>query len=150
MENLLMGIGISASTGYKSFIPLLIISISSRFGMIELANYSEWLSSTLFICIILLLSLFEIFSTSIPVIGRVFDIIGIPITLVCGYIAITSLTGHLVESVILKYLIGIVLGSGSAAVVKALTIIKNTLSDTVTLGVSGPVNSIKDSIIAFF
>lgn len=151
MYSLLMGIGLSSSTGYKPFIPLLIIGISSRLGFIELTEQSQWISSTLFICILVALSVLEVFSASIPIIGRIFEVLGIPITLVCGYITITSLAGNLVESnIIIKHLIGILLGSGSAGLIKTLTIIKNTLSDTVTFGLSSFVNSMIDTIKAIF
>ena len=151
MYSLLMGIGLSSSTGYKPFIPLLIIGISSRLGFIELTEQSQWISSTLFICILVALSVLEVFSASIPIIGRIFEVLGIPITLVCGYITITSITGNLVESnIIIKHLIGILLGSGSAGLIKTLTIIKNTLSDTVTFGLSSFLNSMIDTIKAIF
>lgn len=151
MENLLMGVGLSSSTGYKPFIPLLVISIASRLGFIELVQHGEWLGSTLLICILLFLSILDLLSTSIPYIGRIFDVIGVPVALICGYLAITSLVGNTAESnAILTNLVGIFLGSGSAGVVKTSTIVTNLLSDTVTLGVSGPINSIKDSLKAFF
>ncbi|MBP1915814.1 hypothetical protein J2Z23_002796 [Lederbergia galactosidilyticus] len=151
MYSLLMGIGLSSSTGYKPFIPLLIIGISSRLGFIELTEQSQWISSTLFICILVALSVLEVFSASIPIIGRIFEVLGIPITLVCGYITITSLAGNLVESnIIIKHLIGILLGSGTAGLIKTLTIIKNTLSDTVTFGLSSFLNSMIDTIKAIF
>ncbi|MFA5523372.1 MAG: DUF4126 domain-containing protein [Tissierellales bacterium] len=151
MDNLLMGLGLSSSTGYKPFIPLLVISIASRLGFIELVQHEEWLGSFLFIGILILLSILDLLSTSIPFIGRLFDILGVPVTLVCGYLAITSLVGNTAESnAIMTNLIGIFVGSGSAGVVKTSSIVTNLLSDTVTLGVSGPLNSIKDSLKAFF
>lgn len=146
-----MGLGLSASTGYKPFLPLLIISIASQLGFIELASHSQWLSSTLFICIMIALSILEFFSAAFPFLGRIFEIVGIPITLICGYIAITSLTGTLGENnIIVKHLIGILLGGGTAAIVKAFSLIKNALSDAFSFGLSSSVNSVIDSILAIF
>lgn len=151
MESFLMSIGLSASTGYQPFIPLLIISIASKMGFIELASHSQWIGSTLFLCLMLVLSILDFFSGSIPFVGRIFEIIGIPITLLCGYIAFTSLTGTLGDNnIIVKQLIGILLGGGTAAIVRALTLVKNALSDTVTLGFSSTVNAVIDMITAIF
>lgn len=46
-----MGVGMSASTGYRPFIPLLVISIGSRLGFIEVVQNIELMNSNLFLFI---------------------------------------------------------------------------------------------------
>lgn len=42
-----LGIGLSASAGFRVFIPLLIAGIASHFGVLPLGESFEWMGSTL-------------------------------------------------------------------------------------------------------
>lgn len=151
MRGILMGMGVSSSIGYKPFIPLIIVGISSKLGIIELANQNHWISSTLFIFIMIAFTILDMVGTSIPFVGRLFEVASIPITLIGGYLVTTLLSEDMfTKETILKPIVGILFGSGSAGLVKVSTIIQNALTDTVTMGVSSVINSIKDSIKSFF
>lgn len=147
MESILMGLGLSSSSGFKPFIPLFIISLAGKLGYIELASHSEWIGSYTFMAIMVILTILEFLSASIPFLGRVFDLAGVPIAIITGYIALASVTGTLGDNnFLVKQGISLLLGGGLAAVVKSFNTVKNALLDTFTFGFWGPANSGLDVI----
>ena len=59
----LLGLGLSASTGLNTFLPLLLLSAAARFNIagVELGQKFDWLSSdTAIICLICFLSAFAL------------------------------------------------------------------------------------------
>lgn len=142
MESILIGLGLSSSSGFKPFIPLFIISLAGKSGFIELASHSAWIGSYTFMIVMVVLTILEFLSASMPFLGRAFDLVGIPIAIITGYIALASVTGTLGDNnFLVKQGISLVLGGGLAAIVKSFNTVKNTLLDTVTFGFSGPASS---------
>src|SRR5699024_7489097 len=95
MECILMELGLSTSSGFKTFIPRFLISIAGILIYFELASHSELIGSYTFMAIMVILTILEFLSASIPFLGRVFDLAGVPIAIITGYIALASVTGTL-------------------------------------------------------
>ena len=74
----LLGLGLSASTGLNTFLPLLLLSTAARFHIagIELGQKFDWLSSDTAIIVLIVASIVEIIADKVPAVDHFLDSIG--------------------------------------------------------------------------
>jgi len=70
-----MGIGLSASAGFRVFVPLLIAGIGGRFGWVPLTDHFHWLGEWPALICFGTATVIEIFAYYIPVVDNLLDII---------------------------------------------------------------------------
>ncbi len=98
METLLaicVGIGLSAASGFRIFVPMLGLSIASSAGHIELASGFEWLGSPVAVVAFSVATILEIGAYYVPWIDNLLDSITTPAAIVAGTIATGSMTGEM-------------------------------------------------------
>ena len=79
-----LGLGLSAACGFRVFIPLLVMGIGARAGLIELGESWTWMSETWVIAAFATATLFEIGGYYIPWIDNLLDTITTPSAIVAG------------------------------------------------------------------
>ena len=127
-----LGIGLSASAGFRVFIPLLVASIAARSGILPLNESFAWMGSWAALICFGTASVVEILAYYIPFIDNLLDSITTPLALGAGTLLMTSVLP--VDSDLLKWVTGIIVGGGMATTVQAGSVLTRLASSKFTAG----------------
>ena len=141
--SVLIGIALSATCGFRVFVPLLAVNIGTRAmdadgePLIELAAGFDWLSSDIAMIIFLVAAIFEIGGYYIPWIDNLLDTIASPAAIVAG----TLITASFITGMEpwLQWLLGLIAGGGAAGAVQAATVVTRASSTITTGGLGNPI-----------
>lgn len=150
-----IGIGLSASVGFRVFIPLLVASIAARTGIYPVQDSFQWLASWPAIVAFSTAAIFEIIAYYIPFVDNLLDSITTPLAIGAGALLMTSILP--IDSEMLKWTMGIISGGGIAATIQGGSVITRLASSKMTAGFGNPivatgehVAAIGTSILALF
>ncbi len=141
--SIMIGVALSATCGFRVFVPLLAVNIGTRAldangqPLIELAGGFDWLSSDIALMVFLVATLFEIGGYYIPWIDNLLDTIASPASIVAG----TVITASFVTGMDpwLQWLFGVIAGGGAAGAVQATTVVARAGSTVTTGGLGNPI-----------
>ena len=152
---ILMGIGLSAASGFRVFIPLLVVSIASFTGNLTLADSFSWIGTLPALITFSIATVFEIAGYYIPWVDNILDTITSPMAVVAGAVLMASVVTDI--SPLFKWTLAIIAGGGIAGTIQALTGVTRVTSSLTTGGLGNPAvstvesgSSITLSVIAIF
>jgi len=130
---LLLGVGLSATCGFKVFVPALAISIGANAGFVELSQSFAWLGSWPAILLLGTATILEILAYYIPVVDNFMDSLELPAAAIAGTIIVAS---TMVADIapLAKWSLAIIAGGGTAVAIKAATSTVRGASTVVTAG----------------
>jgi hypothetical protein len=134
-----VGIGLSATCGFRVFVPLLGLSIANHTGHMPLSHGFEWIGSWPALIAFGVATVVEICAYYIPWLDHLLDMIATPAAVVAGTIVTVSTLGGL--SPFLRWPLGIIAGGGVAGVVQGSSILVRGASAATTGGLGNPVVS---------
>ncbi|UIR57916.1 DUF4126 domain-containing protein [Sphingobacterium sp. SRCM116780] len=134
-----IGIGLAAATGFRVFLPIFIISLSSYFNWIPIAENWEWLASLPTLIISAVAMLIEVLSFYIPFLDNVLDSISIPLATIAGS-ALFALQFTDMQD-IPQWALSIIAGGGTAALIGTSFAGTRAASSATTGGLGNPVVS---------
>src|SRR5690349_13740257 len=85
-----IGIGLAAATGFRVFLPLLVIGLASRWGDLPLSPSFHWLTSTAALIALTTASIVEVAAYYIPGVHHALDLVASPAALIAGVVASAS------------------------------------------------------------
>ena len=142
MEELLgvfIGIGLSATCGFRIFVPLLGMSIAHHAGALSFTNGFDWIGSWPATIAFSIAMVFEIAGYYIPWLDNLLDTIATPAAIVAGTIATASMVGDV--SPFLRWTLAIIAGGGIAGLVQGSSVLVRGASTAHTAGLANPVVS---------
>ena len=142
-----IGIGLSASCGFRVFVPLLVASIAAKMNLFVVNEGFQWLSSWPAIISFGTATVAEILAYYIPFIDNLLDTITTPMAVVGGTLLLTSVIP--VDNEFLKWAIGFLFGGGAAATVQGGTVLTRLASTKLTAGIGNPVLATGEHVAAF-
>src|SRR5512135_1410736 len=114
MENILsicLGIGLSAACGFRVFIPLLVMSIASLSGHLDLSGGFQWIGTYPALVVFATASVLEIAAYYIPLVDNLMDSIAGPAAVVAGILV--SASSFINMDPLLKWTLAIIAGGGT-------------------------------------
>jgi hypothetical protein len=135
METLMsvcLGIGLSAACGFRVFVPMLMISIASLSGHLQLAHGFEWIGTYPALLSFSVATCFEIAGYYVPWIDHLLDTVATPAAIVAGTVATASVATDM--SPLLKWTLAAIAGGGVAGAVQATTVVTRGASTLTTGG----------------
>jgi hypothetical protein len=138
--SLFIGIGLSAATGFRVFVPFLIMSIAALSGHLDLAPGFEWIGSYPALIVFATATVIEVAAYLIPWLDNLLDTIATPVAVVAGVIATAAIVTGM--SPLLKWALAVIMGGGAATVVQASTVTVRAGSTATTGGLANPVVAI--------
>lgn len=129
---LALGLGLSASAGFRVFVPLLVAAVAARTGILPLQDSFAWMSSWPAIICFGTATVAEIAAYYIPLVDNFLDAINAPLAIAGGTLLATSVLPA--DSELVKWIIGLLMGGGSAAVIHAGTSLLRFASTKTTAG----------------
>ncbi len=146
IASVLLGIGLSASAGFRVFIPLLVAALAGKFGMLPLTESFEWMATWPAIICFGTATLVELIAYYLPVVDNFLDLITTPMAILAGTLLATSVLP--VDNELLKWASGILLGGGAAGVMQTGTSLLRLFSTKSTAGIANPVVSTAEHMAA--
>ena len=147
---MLLGLGLSASTGLNTFLPLLLLSAAARFHIagIELGHRFDWLSSDVAIIVLIVASIVEIIGDKVPAVDHFLDAVGTFIRPLAATVATASvLTGADVNPTVAA-VVGLMIGAPTSFGFHTLKAGTRVASSAATFGCANPVLSLIEDVIS--
>lgn len=130
--SVLVGLGLAAATGFRVFVPFLILSIAARGGHLSLAPGFGWIASDAALIAFAVATTLEILAYFIPWLDNLLDSVATPVAVVAGVILTASAAVEL--SPWLRWSLAVLAGGGVAAIFQGLTAGTRGLSTLTTGG----------------
>ncbi len=145
---LLLGLGLAASTGLNTFLPLLLLSAAARFNIagITLGERFEWLTSDVAIIVLIVACIAELIADKVPAVDHFLDSIGTFVRPVAGAIASASVLTGLDPTV--AALVGIMVGAPTSLGFHTLKAGTRIASSAATFGCANPFISLAEDVLS--
>ncbi len=132
----LTGLGLAAAAGFRVFVPLLILSLAARAGVVELSEGFAWIATLPALAAFAVATVLEIAGYFLPFVDNLLDAVATPAAAVAGALLATSV---LVDfDPWLRWTFGVVAGAGVATAIQLpLTAVRGSSSAT-TGGTANP------------
>ncbi|MFZ2339288.1 MAG: DUF4126 domain-containing protein [Bacteroidales bacterium] len=142
-----IGIGLSASCGFRVFVPMLIASIAARMNIFPLTEGFQWLASWPAIISFGTATAAEILAYYIPFVDNLLDTITTPLAVGGGTILLTSALP--IDNEFLRWVSGFIFGGGAAATVQGGTVLTRLASTKLTAGTGNALVATGEHAAAF-
>lgn len=140
---ILMGIGLSAASGFRIFIPFLVVSIASLTGNLTLADSFSWIGTVPALITFGVATIFEITGYYIPWVDNLLDTIASPTAVIAGVILMAAVVTDI--SPLIRWTLAIIAGGGVAGTIQGLTGLTRVTSSITTGGLVNPAVSTVES-----
>lgn len=141
-----VGIGLSASAGFRVFLPLLVAAVAARLGWLPLQGEFAWIGTTPAIIAFATAAAAEIAAYYIPFVDNLLDTIASPLAVAAGGLMMTSLLP--VDNDLLKWTLGLIAGGGAAAAVQGGTVLTRLAATKLTAGLGNGALSTGENVLA--
>lgn len=141
-----IGIGLSASAGFRVFIPMFVAAVAARAGVLPLNDSFQWLSSWTAIVCFGTATVVEILAYYIPFVDNLLDTVTTPLAVGAGTLLLTSVLP--IDNDMVKWITGAAVGGGAAATVQGGSAITRLFSTKLTAGVGNHVVATGENVAA--
>lgn len=132
-----LGIGLAAAVGFRVFLPLLVVSVASYSGHLNLSSDLGWLGTLPAIATFAVAAVVEIIAYYLPGVDNALDIVASPIALLAGTVVTAAVLGDLPPLV--KWTTAIIAGGGGAGLTQGATALLRAKSTAFTGGLGNSV-----------
>jgi hypothetical protein len=134
--SLALGIGLAAATGFRIFLPLLIMGLAVKGGYMPLSSGFEWVATTPALLMFAVAAIVEIIAYYVPVLDNLLDGIAGPLAVGAGIAVTASVMGDVPP--MWKWTLAIIAGGGAAAATQGATTLLRGTSTVLTAGLGNP------------
>ena len=127
------GIGLSASCGFRVFLPPLIVSLASMAGFVNLGDDFAWMGTWQAAVAFGVAAIVEIAAYYIPALDNFLDTISVPLSTIAGLGIPAALLGSDVSPA-LRWILAVIAGGGTAIATSTATAGIRAVSTTTTAG----------------
>src|SRR3954470_20386912 len=127
-----LGIGLAAATGFRLFLPLLVLSVAAWTGHVNLSDSFAWLGTPAAVIMLATAAVVEIAAFYIPGVDNLLDTLATPGAVVAGTVASAAVMTDVPPMV--KWTAAIIAGGGVAGVTQGLTAMLRAKSTVFTGG----------------
>ncbi len=142
-----IGIGLSASCGFRVFVPMLVASIAAKAGIFPVTEGFQWLAGWPALITFGTATIIEIIAYYIPFIDNLLDSITTPMAVAAGTLLLTSVLP--VDNELLKWVTGFIAGGGTAAAIQGGSVMTRLASSKLTGGTGNAVVATGEHAAAF-
>jgi len=134
---IVLGIALAAATGFRVFLPMLIVSATAYTGHLSLDNSFAWLGTPAALTMLSVAAVVEIFAYYIPVVDNLLDTLATPAAFIAG--TVVSAADMTDVPAMLKWTTAVIAGVGIAGLTQAATAARRAHSTIVTGGFGNPI-----------
>jgi hypothetical protein len=140
----LLGIGLSAAVGFRVFVPMLLVSLTSMAGWITLSPGFEWMGTPVAALVFGMATLAELLAFLVPWISNALDSIATPAATIAGVIMMAAVLTEM--SPIARWALAIIAGGGVALTVQGATVVTRAAAAGATGGAASPIVGLVEAI----
>lgn len=131
-----VGMGLAAACGFRIFVPLLVMSVASNAGHLQLSPSFDWIGSPGALAAFSLATGLEVAAYYVPWLDNFLDTLATPSAVVAGSVVTASMVTDV--SPFLKWSLAVIAGGGVAGVVQAATVFARGFSLASSGGIANP------------
>jgi len=137
--SIVLGVGLAAATGFRVFLPLLIVSSAAYTGHLPLDNRFAWLGTPSALIMLSVATVAEILAYYVPVIDNLLDALTTPAALVAGTVVSAAVMTDVAP--MMKWTAAVIAGGGVAGLTQGVTAMLRAKSTILTGGIGNSVIS---------
>jgi hypothetical protein len=137
--SVVLGIGLAAATGFRVFLPMLIVSGAAYTGHLQLSESFAWLGTTSALTMLGVAAVAEILAYYIPGVDNLLDTLATPASLAAGTVVSAAVMTDVPPMV--KWTAAVVAGGGVAGLTQGVTAVLRAKSTILTGGVGNAILS---------
>jgi hypothetical protein len=137
--SIVLGIALAAATGFRVFVPMLIVSSAAYTGHLQLDDSFAWLGTRSALIMLSVAAVAEVLAYYVPVVDNLLDVLATPAAFVAG--TIVSAAVMIDAPSMVKWTAAVVAGGGVAGVTQGVTGILRAHSTVLTGGLGNAVIS---------
>lgn len=127
-----LGIGLAAATGFRLFLPLLVLSVAAWTGHVNLSESFAWLGTPTAVLMLGTAAIVEVAAFYIPGVDNLLDTLATPGAVVAGTIASAAVMTDVPPMV--KWTAAVIAGGGVAGITQGMTAMLRAKSTVFTGG----------------
>jgi hypothetical protein len=131
---ILIGLGLAASCGLRVFVPMLVMSIAAKAGMLTLSDGFLWLASWPALIAVSLATAIEVGAYYVPWIDNALDTISAPTAAIAGTVLMAAAVAEF--DPMLQWSLAVIAGGGTASLVSAGTAATRAVATATTGGLA--------------
>src|SRR5215475_12245959 len=132
-----LGIGLAAATGFRVFLPMLIVSAGAYTGHVPLGDSFAWLGTPSALTMLSVATIVEILAYCIPGLDNLLDTLATPAAFIAGTIVSAAVMTDVPPMV--KWTAAVIAGGGIAGVTQGVTAMIRAHSTVLTGGLGNSV-----------
>lgn len=127
-----LGVGLAAAAGLRVFVPLLVLSVASYGGYVDLDPSLAWMGTLPALLMLAVAALIEVLSYYIPGVDNLLDVLATPAALIAGTLVTAAVITDLPPLV--KWTTAVIAGGGAAGLTQGVTSLLRAKSTATTGG----------------
>ncbi len=131
-----LGIGLAAASGFRVFVPLLVLGLAAHWGYVPVGEGFAWVATTPALLMLAVAALFEIAAYYVPGLDNLLDAIAGPAAVIAGIAVSAAVMTDLPP--MLKWTLAIIAGGGAAGLTQGATTLIRGASTATTAGLGNP------------
>jgi len=145
----LLGLGLAASAGLKTFVPLLVMAAAARFHLfgLELSGPFAWLASNAALVVLSMATVAELAADKIPLVDHALSLFGTVARPAAGALAAAAAFSSLDPTT--AAVAGLIIGAPTALAVHTAQASTRVASTATTGGLANPALSLVEDVAAF-
>lgn len=132
-----LGVGLAAATGFRVFLPMLIMSVAAYTGHLPLGESFAWLGTPSALIMLAVAALAEILAYYIPGVDNLLDSVATPAAFIAGTVVSAAVITDLPP--MLKWTTAVIAGGGVAGLTQSATALLRAKSTLFTGGMGNAV-----------
>jgi hypothetical protein len=143
----LIGIGLAASCGFRVFVPMLVMSVAVRAGLLQLTEGWQWIGSWPALISFSVAAIAEVAGFYIPFVAHLLDVLAAPAAVVAGTVATAACVAEMHPLV--QWSAAIIAGGGIAAAVHTATATVRAGATATTAGLASWIVATLELVTSF-
>ncbi len=139
----MLGVGLSASCGFRVFVPLLVFSLGSRAGYVHLPDSFAWVGSTPALIAFGVATIVEVLGYMVPWVDHLLDVLTVPAAIAAGTVITYGMFGE--ASPPLRWSVALIAGGGTAGFTGLSMAALRGGSTATTGGIANPLLSMAET-----
>jgi hypothetical protein len=135
--SIVLGVALAAATGFRVFLPMLIVSGAAYTGHLHLDDSFAWLATPSALIMLSVAAVAEVLAYYIPIVDNLLDTVATPAAFVAG--TIVSAAVMIDAPPMVKWTAAVIAGGGIAGLTQGMTGILRAHSTVLTAGLGNPV-----------
>jgi Domain of unknown function (DUF4126) len=137
--SIVLGVGLAAATGFRVFLPMLVVGVAAYTGHLPLDGGFAWLATPSALTMLSVAALAEILAYYVPAVDNLLDTLATPAALVAGTIVSAAVMTDVPPMV--KWTAAVIAGGGVAGLTQGVTALLRAKSTILTGGAGNAVLS---------